>query len=587
MIKLKINKTFGGPSPFASEPVVVATLDAPPMTAQQVQHAIGAMEEYCSDWFENTGTPDMVPGHLVAHVLASWSLAALNRRRGFLHEAGARPVGGAYVLWVAYHHPDLTIQCLKLAVQFFDGVARGHLSRDRVDEVLEKFWKLCQMRHPDFQARILMMSARHCDLPYFRYLDGTKFWQFGWGANSMIFEEACANEEPRIGGQLARDKSASKRVMSILGVPVVKHVLVRSEDQLEEAAQKIGWPCVTKPLDGWMAKGVTIDIRDVTELKAGFTTAKESTTGPVMVESYVPGDVHRLLVVRGELRVAVRRERPHVIADGKSTVRELVRQLNASRDTGDGSVSRIGKVPEDDEYLVTLSKQGLSPESVPETGCKVNLRRIPFQSVGGINTHVTDIVHRDVKIMAETLAVSLGIRIAGLDYVTEDISKSYRDGGAVVEINLGPSLPPLVTDRLDEVALGRMVLGEDLGRIPVHLLLVQQHKVEDFARALPYGNEIGWVCQGQIGLGETTLDTRTDSLAGDIRNLLRNRKVRVALIIATVDQIEAEGMPVDRVDRVLLQDQSVADPWNKVLRAHSNAMLTISSPGDVAEFFRA
>jgi len=578
MIEVKMKQVFYGPSPYASAPVVVAVLDIPSAIQERAVQLARSMEELFSKWFENTVETDLPPDLFIGRFLSSWSLAALNKQRGFLHEAGAISTGDSIEIWLGFHHPRLTYECLWIAINFFMGIATGKLSRVQIEAALEKFWKQCGSYHPDYQARVLMVAARHIDAPYLQYLKGTKYWQFGWGEKSKVFFESRSSEEPRFGNDMSRDKSVSKKVMSMLGVPVARDALVQSEDQLASASKEIGWPCVVKPLDGFMARGVTTDIRSMEELTTAFKFSKEFTKGPIMVESHVNGDVHRLLVVRGKLLVATRRECPYVVANGTSTVRELVQQLKESLD----QASRQGIAPEDEEYIVTLSKQGLSPDSVAEIGRKVSLRRIPFQNVGGINTNVTKIVHRDVKVMAETLARSLGIYIAGLDYITEDISTSFHVGGAVVEINLDPALPPLVDDTLDEATLGHMVLGDDIGRIPLDLLLVKPEEIDDFANQLPYGAEIGWVCDGQIGIGHTKLVIPKTSLAVAVTSLLKNRTIKAALIIATINELESEGMPVDRVDRALLHDQSVSEDWLNVLEKHSGKLLTVSSPGDVA-----
>ena len=47
-----------------------------------------------------------------------------------------------------------------------------------------------------------------------------------------------------------------------MGLPVPRGEIVRSEDDAVEAARRIGYPVVTKPIDGNHGRGVGLDLRD-------------------------------------------------------------------------------------------------------------------------------------------------------------------------------------------------------------------------------------------------------------------------------------------------------------------------------------
>ncbi|NMV21193.1 cyanophycin synthetase, partial [Vibrio parahaemolyticus] len=75
-------------------------------------------------------------------------------------------------------------------------------------------------------------------------------------------------------------------------------------------------------------------------------------------------------------------------------------------------------------------------ESVPPAGQTVRVLRN-----GNLAIDVTDQVHPDVAEMASLAARVVGLDIAGVDVVAEDVSRPLAEQrGAIVEVNAGPGL---------------------------------------------------------------------------------------------------------------------------------------------------
>ena len=192
----------------------------------------------------------------------------------------------------------------------------------------------------------------------------------------------------------------------------------------------------------------------------------------VIVEKFIEGLEHRLLVVGDRLVAASRGETASVTGDGQHTVRELVnRQINSDPRRGsDGSLPlETVRLRQGSPEVLELKRQGLTPDSVPEAGRTVLVKR-----TGNMTTDITDIVHPDVAQQAILAAKIVGLDIAGVDVVTPDITQPLaKAGGVVVEVNAGPSLlmhlNPAEGKARDvgKAIADHLFPGSDNGRIPL------------------------------------------------------------------------------------------------------------------------
>jgi cyanophycin synthetase len=113
------------------------------------------------------------------------------------------------------------------------------------------------------------------------------------------------------------------------GVPVPEGRIVADAGDAWEAAQSIGLPVVVKPRDGNHGRGVFIDMKTREQVEEAFPHAAACGDG-VIVERFIPGVDHRLLVVGDKMVAASRGEPAIIVGDGKQTVRELIdSQLNS------------------------------------------------------------------------------------------------------------------------------------------------------------------------------------------------------------------------------------------------------------------
>jgi cyanophycin synthetase len=203
-------------------------------------------------------------------------------------------------------------------------------------------------------------------------------------------------------------------------------------------AEHMGYPVVVKPLNANHGRGVSIHLTDAAAVRTAFENARQHSRA-VLVEKFIQGLDHRLLVINGELVAASKRVPGHVIGDGVHTVEELVDIVNQDPRRGIGHEKVLTRLEFDHQAERLLKLKGYDRKSVPAEGETVYLRSTGNLSTGGTAVDVTDIVHPDNREMAIRAARAIGLDVAGIDFLTEDISASYtRTGGAICEVNAAP-----------------------------------------------------------------------------------------------------------------------------------------------------
>lgn len=268
--------------------------------------------------------------------------------------------------------------------------------------------------------------------------------QVGWGANAQRFDMAFTGRTTWMASTLAHNKWKSKLVLAGAALPVPRGWIVRDADQAVHAVESdLGWPVVIKPSNQELGLGVVVNIPDAETLRRVFDRAAQHGSGNVIIEQYIAGDDHRLLVVNQRFVAAARRMPGRITGDGFCTVRELVERVNGDPRRGTGRYSLLKKLLLDDEATDCLAAHGLGLDSIPAAGQTIALRRIANISSGGTADDLTEVVHPDNRALAERVARVVGLDIAGIDFITPDISRSWRDvGGAVCEVNGQPGFRP-------------------------------------------------------------------------------------------------------------------------------------------------
>jgi len=301
----------------------------------------------------------------------------------------------------------------------------------------DRFIRYAQRREFGPSTASLVKAAEDRDIPWLR-LNRYSLVQFGHGRYQQRIQATTTTRTSNIAVELASDKEETNGILRDLGLPVPKQILVRNGRDAVRAAKRIGFPVVTKPLDGNHGRGVSINLRTDEEVETGFEKASEHGR-TIIVESYIEGFDHRILVIDGELVAAAKRVPGHVVGDGKHTIEQLVDKINEDPRRGVGHEKVLTRLEFDHQAERLLKKLGYDRDTIPKKGEEVYLRSTANLSTGGTAIDVTDVMHPDNREMAVRAIKAIGLDIGGVDFLTRDITESYREaGGGICEVNAGP-----------------------------------------------------------------------------------------------------------------------------------------------------
>ncbi len=405
----------------------------------------------------------------------------------------------------------------------------------------------------------IVTAASDRGIPHIRLNDGNLV-QLGYGAAQRRIWTAESEFTSAIAEGIASDKDLTKSLLSSCGVPVPEGRIVDSPEEAWEAAQDIGLPVVVKPSDGNHGRGVTLDLRRREDIEAAYHVAYPEGSD-VIVERFIPGDEHRLLVVDGKVVAAARGEVVSITGNGRSTVSELIdSQINSDPRRGYEEEYPLDliDVATDPKVQLELQRQELTADSVPAAG-----QPIVVQRNGNVAVDCTDDVHPEVAYIAQLAARVVGLDIAGIDLVAQDISRPLQEqGGAIVEVNAGPSLlmhlkPAVGAPRPVGQAIAEHLFpaADDapegtVGRIPV-VGVAGTRGTATIARVVAWlmhlgGRHTGLACREGLYLNRRCVDTSDNAHWEAAHRLLMNQTVQAAVIENDARTILRDGLAYDR-----------------------------------------
>jgi len=372
-------------------------------------------------------------GHVIEHIaLEIQSLAGMEvgfgRTRGFGEE-------GVYSVVFAYLEEKAGRYAAKAAVRIALALSEG---KDYdLEEDLQEMREIRENERLGPSTGSIIDEAVSRGIPWLR-LNKYSLCQLGYGVNQKRIQATVSSTTSSIGVEVACDKEDTKHLLEQANIQVAKGDIVKSEGQLEAAAKFLGYPLVTKPINGNHGRGISINIKTWEELLEAYHVAKEISRS-VIVERFVIGDDYRLLVINYKLVAAAKRTPAHVVGNGKDSIQTLIDQVNDDPRRGYGHEKVLTAIKVNAMTEDILKSNGYTLETILAADEILHLKDTANLSTGGTATDVTDIVHPENIFMAERIAKVVGLDICGIDLMTTDISKPlHATGGAVLEVNAGP-----------------------------------------------------------------------------------------------------------------------------------------------------
>jgi cyanophycin synthetase len=355
---------------------------------------------------------------------------------------------GCYNVVYQYKQRDVGVEAGKLGIKLLTHLMPVEVQKaidadieddfDFSDE-LRSFVRMAQRKEFGPSTGSLVKAAEERDIPWLR-LNNYSLVQFGHGKYQQRIQATITSETKHIAVEISCDKEDTHNLLNDLGLPVPKQLMIYSERQAVRAANRIGYPVVVKPLNANHGRGVSINLTTDEEIETAFEEAqKHGSSRAVLVESYLTGFDHRMLVVNNELVAVAKRVPGHVVGDGESTMTQLIDKVNEDPRRGIGHEKVLTRLELDSQANRLLEEAGYDAQTILDDGQVFYLRSTANLSTGGTAIDVTDIVHPDNRDMAVRAIKAIGLDVGGVDFLTDDIGKSYKEiGGGICECNAAP-----------------------------------------------------------------------------------------------------------------------------------------------------
>lgn len=372
-------------------------------------------------------------GHVIEHIaLELQTLAGMDTGFGRTREADR---SGVYHVVFSYQEAKAGVYTAKASVKIAEALIAGEPY-----DLAEDIQNLREIREDERlgpSTGSIVEEAIKRKIPYIR-LNRHSLVQLGYGVNQKRIQATIASTTSSIAVELACDKEETKNLLEASEIPVPRGRIVYDEDDLKAAIDKIGYPIVTKPVNGNHGKGATTDIRTWEDAVIGLEAAKKYGRA-VICERFITGRDFRALVIDYKFVAAALRTPASVTGDGTHTIQELIDIVNSDPRRGYGHEKVLTSIKVDAFTMDILDKKGYTLDTILPSGEGLWLKPTANLSTGGTATDVTDFVHPNNVMMCERIARIIGLNICGIDIMAPDLSTPLNEsGGAVLEVNAAP-----------------------------------------------------------------------------------------------------------------------------------------------------
>jgi cyanophycin synthetase len=372
-------------------------------------------------------------GHVIEHIaLEIQTLAGMECGFGRTRGTGEP---GVYNVVFSYMEEKVGIYAAKSAVRIAQALIDG--TEYNLPEDIQTMREIREDERLGPSTGSIVEEAQARGIPWIR-LNRHSLVMLGYGVNQKRIQATVTSQTSSIAVEIACDKEDTKNLLEASNIPVPRGRIIYDEEDLKKALDVVGFPVVIKPISGNHGRGATINVKSWEDSVEALALAKRVSRA-VIVEKFITGLDHRVLVIDYKFIAAARRTPAMVTGNGKNTIQELIDEVNSDSRRGYGHEKVLTAIKVDEATLSILEEKKLSLESVLPKGQELFLKATANLSTGGTSTDVTDLVHPHNVILCERIARIIGLDICGIDIMTNDISIPLEEtGGAVLEVNAAP-----------------------------------------------------------------------------------------------------------------------------------------------------
>ncbi|HOZ68030.1 MAG TPA: cyanophycin synthetase [Chitinophagaceae bacterium] len=374
-------------------------------------------------------------GHVVEHIaLEIQTLAGMDTGFGRTRTPEGEKEGIYYVVF-SYMEEDAGVYAAKAAVRIAQALIEG--SDYDLAEDIQQMRVIREDTRLGPSTGCIVEEAAKRGIPFIR-LNKQSLVQLGYGVNQKRIRATIASTTSNIAVDIACDKEETKMLLEAAEIPVPRGTVVRTEEGLDAAIEKFGYPLVIKPIDGNHGKGNTTNITNREQAIKAFEAAKHYSRS-VIVERFITGFDFRCLVINYKFICAALRTPASVIGDGVHDLQWLIEETNKDPRRGYGHEKVLTQITIDQFTQKMLDDAGVTLQHVPAKGELFLLKPTANLSTGGTSSDVTDEVHPANVFMFERIAKIIGLDICGIDVMAMDLRTPVSEnGGAILEVNAAP-----------------------------------------------------------------------------------------------------------------------------------------------------
>lgn len=449
-MQIMSSRSIEGPNIYSHNPVLKVTVDIGDyeeiasnalegFVQRLLQQLPGLYRHHCSRGREGGFAERLHEGTYLAHIFEHVAIELQYQAGHAVSFGKTRSTGqyGIYDVIIGCQATAVSEEATRQALKLLHAVLNSE--EFSLESALIRLRALVEQQTLGPSTRAILAAAEQRGIPVRRVAD-TDLLVLGYGCRQKRIWATISGQTSALAVDLAGDKFLTKIFLRQGGLIVPDGQVVRSLPEAEQVFSELSGLVAVKPLTGNHGRGVTLRVETAADLRQAFARA-QLYGKEVLLEEYVVGREYRLCIVGGNMVAAAERIPAYVVGDGRHTVAELVEKVNQDPRRGEGHTKELTRIMIDEEAKRVLSRQGFAVSDIPAAEQLLYIRDTANLSTGGTSVDVTAIVHPVNRAVAEQAARLIGLDVAGVDLVTDDITKPMEPGrGAVLEVNAAPGI---------------------------------------------------------------------------------------------------------------------------------------------------